>query len=496
MDSMITKTDPDIIQAYFFDKSNLSGGHADAVVFPETGDDVVRVLREANLSGTPVTVSGAGTGTTGGRIPFGGIVMSMEKMAGVDRRQDSPIITTAPGTTLAQLDEYLEPQGLVYPPDPTETSAQIGATIASNASGARTFAFGATRDWVRGLTVVLPTGHLLSCERGQIVANHRGIIHHPALPPIPIPTYPLPETKNAAGYYARPGMDLVDLLIGSEGTLGVIVEAILKVISRPQSRLAFYLFFTQESEALALATALRDKRPAYKHLNQHPATRNQPPLIAPVCLEYFDTRSLDFLKPVFPQIPARAQACIYTEQWLYSENDTGILNRWNTFSDAYASKIEDIWCAQTEKEHRHFKEIRHGLPSTINETIASFGQPKVSLDFAVPENSFPEMYRLYQTVCEESGIRWLMFGHIGDCHLHLNLLPENEKEYARAQMIYQQLALAVIRAKGTISAEHGIGKLKHHYLELLVGKRGIQELQAIKKVFDPQGILNRGNVFS
>ncbi|MFC1595975.1 FAD-binding oxidoreductase [Candidatus Margulisiibacteriota bacterium] len=484
---MLIKKDQTVIQAYFMDKSNLPGGQADTVYFPASSKDITQVLESANQTNTPVTISGAGTGTTGGRIPFGGYVISMEKMDRILKIQRSPEITTVTveaGVTLKALDDYLKDNDQIYAPNPTEYTAQIGATIANNSSGTHTFKFGATRKWVQGLTLVLPNGQLLKLSRGQLQAEGLLIGGHSNLPfsSVPIPSYTIPQTKNTAGYYAVPDMDLLDLFIGAEGTLGVIVEATLAIIPRPKSRLAFYLFFNDEADALVFASDLRGKRKSSSMLD-------------PVCLEYFDSRALTFLRSVFGNIPANANGCIFAEQWLDSSEDS-VLQAWINYLDRWDSVLSDTWCAQSEREHQQFEEIRHGLPVAINETIARYNQPKVSMDFAVPEHNFSELVDLYQRVLSKAGIQWLTFGHIGDCHLHLNLLPRDDSEYHQAIKIYKQLAETVVRLHGTLSAEHGIGKLKHHYLKLMYGTEGIHQMQTVKKAFDPKGILNRGNIFS
>ncbi|MFA5928834.1 MAG: FAD-binding oxidoreductase, partial [Candidatus Margulisiibacteriota bacterium] len=153
---MLIKKDQDVILSYFSDKSNLQGGHAEAVYFPESVDDLLVLMKDANNNALPLTISGTGTGTTGGRIPFGGAVVAMEKFKGINNfSADKRTVEVLPGTTLAELDDFLRPLGYIYPPDPTEATAQLGATIANNSSGAQSYKFGATRNWVDGLKIVL-----------------------------------------------------------------------------------------------------------------------------------------------------------------------------------------------------------------------------------------------------------------------------------------------------------------------------------------------------
>ena len=172
---MIRSNDPSIIRPYLKDASNLSGGYASAVVFPEDENDVVLVLDEACRTRTPVTTAGNGTGLVGGRIPFGGAVLSTEKLGGIRHIHqadgESSYVITGPAITLRALQEAVSAKGLLYPPDPTEQNAFIGASVATNASGARTFKYGATRTWVRRLKVVLATGDMLELRRGECIAD-------------------------------------------------------------------------------------------------------------------------------------------------------------------------------------------------------------------------------------------------------------------------------------------------------------------------------------
>ncbi|MEO8648988.1 MAG: FAD-binding oxidoreductase, partial [Acidobacteriota bacterium] len=169
---MQTKTQPDDLRNYLTDASNMSGGFAESLVIPESAHEIAEVLREASASGTPVTVSGARTGTVGGAIPFGGIVMSLErlnKILSIDREAMTAVVE--PGVILGDLQKAVEAEGLFYPPDPTEWSCQIGGTVATNASGSRSFKYGATREYVNGLELILADGDKLSINRESVVSE-------------------------------------------------------------------------------------------------------------------------------------------------------------------------------------------------------------------------------------------------------------------------------------------------------------------------------------
>src|SRR2546421_9322621 len=225
---MLVKSNQDAIQSFLADASNLAGGHASRVLVPETSEEVADALARATRELTPVTVAGAGTGIVGGRVPFGGVVLSTQRLNHIGEivREDGGGRATAEaGVVLADFQREVRSEGLLYPPDPTESSCYLGGTVATNASGARTFKYGPTKCYVRRLKVALATGDLLDIGRGEIFADADGRIRvalgggrsidaH-------LPSYTMPATrKHAAGYYVAPGMDLIDLFVGSEGTLG------------------------------------------------------------------------------------------------------------------------------------------------------------------------------------------------------------------------------------------------------------------------------------
>ena len=204
--------------AYLEDASGFRG-YAERVIVPSDEAGVVAALREAASAQAPLTIAGAGTGLTGGRVPMGGWVIALEKLTRLE-------VHTAQAT------------GQFYPPDPTETGASIGGTIATNASGARSFKYGATRRWIERLRIVLADGRVLDIGRGDAIDF--------ACPAIPLPSV----TKNTAGYLLRPGMDWIDLFAGSEGTLGVVTEARLRLLPAPAAVLAGVMFFPHDDAAL------------------------------------------------------------------------------------------------------------------------------------------------------------------------------------------------------------------------------------------------------
>src|SRR5205823_916039 len=244
---MLTKSQPDEIQDFLTDASYVHGGRAERVVFPETATDVAAILAEASATRTPVTVSGAGTGTVAGRVPFGGIVLATDKLnriMSITCSSDSGGRAVAEaGVILQDLQRAVDAEGLLYPPDPTERGCFLGGNVATNASGARTFKYGATRNYVERLKIVLATGEMIDLRRGAMRADENGRMRirllFGRLIEVPLPTYRMPAVrKHASGYFIEPGMDAIDLFIGSEGTLGVIVEVEVKLLPKPQGLLS------------------------------------------------------------------------------------------------------------------------------------------------------------------------------------------------------------------------------------------------------------------
>ncbi|HEY6626448.1 MAG TPA: FAD-binding oxidoreductase, partial [Ignavibacteriaceae bacterium] len=234
---MITKTEQNEIQDYLRDASNTIG-YCEAVVYPENIDDVISILKRANDEKTKVTVCGNRTGLSGGSVPNGGIVLSTEKMNRVlEINEEEKFAIVEPGVLLSDFLKELKPKKLYYPPDPTELNCFLGGTVATNASGSKTFKYGPTRDFVLGIEIVLPTGDLLVLERGQNFAQKFDLsitTFSGKRIELKIPSVKSLPTKNTAGYFCRESMDAIHLFIGSEGTLGILTKLKLRLLTAPQ----------------------------------------------------------------------------------------------------------------------------------------------------------------------------------------------------------------------------------------------------------------------
>jgi FAD/FMN-containing dehydrogenase len=432
------------------------------VIVTDSEADVVGAIREASSRGIPLTIAGAGTGITGARVPQGGWVLSLERLNQIAVGAGEAVV--GPGALLRDVHAAARARGQFYPPDPTETAAAIGGTIGTNASGSRSFRYGATRRWVEALRVVRADGQVMNVQRGDQIDFDPGLIPFPAV------------TKNTAGYLLRPGMDWVDLFVGSEGTLGVVTEARLRLLPVPKALLAGVIFFASDDTAVDAVEAWRGT----------PALR---------MLEYMDVNSLDLLRTRYPEIPASAQAALVIEQELASEDDPE--------TDAWVDRIEqagaladDCWFAVSDADRERFRRFRHALPETVNDTVRRAGALKMNSDYAVPLARNREMLAIYHDrLRKEFPGRYVLFGHIGDAHVHANLFsdPANPE---KASQCLTDLAREAVALGGTVSAEHGLGKRKAHLLAVQYTAEQIGLMRAVKQRFDPGNILGRGTLWN
>lgn len=525
---MLTKYDPDEIRSFLSDASHMRDGRAERVVFPENGEEVAEVLRAASTSKTPVTVSGAGTGTVGGRIPFAGIVLATDKLnqiKSVAHKENGGRAVAEAGVRLADLQRFVESENLFYPPDPTERSCFLGGTVATNASGARSFKYGPTRNYVQRLKIALASGDVINLRRGELRADPGGRIRMP-LPSggfikAQLPSYRMPRTrKHASGYFVAPKMDVMDLFIGSEGTLGVILGIEVSLLPKPEGLLSGIVFFKTDESLLSFVREAREFSLGNRRAGDREVSRLGPliekalevtdrygmpsaqsddraaNLIDARALEYFDNESLTFLRQKYETIPDAAVGAIFFEQETTPATEDSLMTQWLALLERHQALVDDSWFATGEPDQAKLREFRHALPVLMNEWFARHQQRKVSTDMSVPDEAFPEMLRFYQETLRSSELRYTIFGHIGDNHVHVNILPRNDDEATKARGIYLQFLQRAAVVGGTLSAEHGIGKLKRDYLRLFYSEENLREMAALKRAFDPAGILGRGNIFS
>lgn len=512
---MQTRTQIEDLQNYLTDASNMPGGFAEKLFVPENVAEIAEILREADESGTPVAVSGARTGTVGGAVPFGGVVLSLErlnKIKSIDKASMTAVVE--PGVILADFQKAVEAEGFFYPPDPTEWSCQIGGTVATNASGSRSFKYGATREYVTGLTVVLADGDILKLKRGAVFDDANGSIEletERRKITAKVPSYERPNVrKNVSGYFNQTPLDAIDLFIGSEGTLGVIAEIELKLLPKAAGFFSGIVFFEKDNDLLAFvneakALSFANRAGSLASFTTPPAQSGGHPSldkegsvvgVDASLLEYFDDRALSFISEKFPETPSGMAGAIFFEQETTADNEDALLEQWNELLEKHNADVERSWFTTTDQDREKMRAFRHALPVSVNERVVRNKQKKIGTDMAVPDENFAGFLKFYKETLDASGIDYVIFGHIGDCHLHANLLPKNDLEAERSRHLYGRFVAQALMLGGVISAEHGIGKLKSKYLNVMMGERYLNEMADLKRAFDPNGILGRGNMFS
>ena len=505
---------------YRHDESR-SQGEADTISFPRTEEDVRAVLRALHPAATPVTVQGARTGLAAGAVPHGGHVMNLSHMnrcLGLRCDDDGAFfLRVQPGLVLSELRKHLAAKAFpgsdawdeeslaalarlaeaptqMFPTDPTETSACLGGMAACNASGARSYRFGPMRPHVEALRLVLADGDVVALRRGAVHAQGRHLELTCASGrtiAVDLPSYTMPHAKNASGYYVEDDMDAIDLVIGSDGTLGVITELELALMPAPAVVWGVSCFFTSEEAALDATVAFRGT------------------LKAAAAIEYFDGAALDILRrqraestafSALPELDPAARCCVYVELQCADE-DTAFaeLERVGAAVRAAGGSEEATWVARTDVDRESLQFFRHAVPESVNMLIDERRRQdpaitKLGSDMSVPDERLHDVVALYRATLAEAGLESAAWGHIGNNHLHVNVLPRSSEEYARGKELFARWATEVTRMGGAVSAEHGVGKLKRDFLEIMYGTDHIREMARVKRAFDPACQLGRGNL--
>ncbi|MGE5437568.1 MAG: FAD-binding oxidoreductase [Syntrophothermus sp.] len=482
---MKIKTNRDEILDYLSDASNYKGT-CEAVYFPENISDLKKAMKDCYDKAIPVTISGNGTGLSGGRVPEEGIVISTSMLNKIiDINENEKFAVVEPGVILNDLISALSEKNLLYPPDPTEGNCFIGGTIATNASGEKSFKYGATRRHILELKVILPNGDTLNLKRGELFAegfklqlkSDEGNIFN-----LNLPEYEMPETKNASGYFIKKNMDAIDLFIGSEGTLGVVAEAKLKLLKKPEKIFSAIIFFNNDMDALNFIVEARDR------------SKGNDDIINALALEFIDGNALAFIKEEYPQLKDEYKAAVWFEQDLLYNEDEKLIASLTDLIKKYNGNEEEIWLAFNDKEVAELKKFRHTFPVKVNEYLAKNNFKKLGTDTAVPDNKFVEFYNFNIQTVKESKLNYVVYGHFGNSHIHLNMLPKNNDEYNLGKSIYMKLCKKAVGLGGTVSAEHGIGKLKTEYLKMMYGEEVISKMFELKRTLDAKNTLGRGNL--
>ncbi len=416
-------------------------GVPDVVVFPETPEEVSKVLSFANQERIPVYPRGAGSGLTGGAAPLdGGIVISTEKMNRIiEIDEDNLAVLTEPGVITYDLQKEVEKRGLFYPPDPSSYKySTIGGNIAENAGGPRCVKYGVTKDYVMQLEVVFADGTISKVGSKAV--------------------------KSVAGY------NLKDLIVGSEGTLAFITKAYLKLIPSPESvRTAMAIFPKVEQAAQAVANMFKEK-------------------VIPTACEFLDRNSIVAVENYAKiGLPTYAEGLLVVEVDGYEAVVDELISR--VIKVCKETGAQEIRRASTQEEREKLWMARRA----VSPAIVQLKPKKINEDVVVPRSKIPELIKNVYKIADKYNLMVVNFGHAGDGNIHVNFMYEPSEE-EKVKMAVREVFELTLSLEGSISGEHGIGWMKKEFLPLEVGE-ALEKMKAVKRALDPNNILNPGKVF-
>jgi FAD/FMN-containing dehydrogenase len=457
------ETDADIRAMFAADASGLRYV-PEGVARPESVEEVTEILRQAAATQTRITPAGMQTSTTGASITEDGVLLSLRGLSAVlDVDAKGRFVRVSAGAILGDVKRAAAAEGLLLAPDPTsEEESSVGGAIACNASGARTLKYGATREHVTALKVVLASGEVVELRRSGL-------------------------EKNTAGYaFAH---EPVDWFVGSEGTLGVVVEAELSLLPLPERVIGLEIPFADERDALAFVVAARESSSVF-----------------PRCLEYFDELAVGIARgaeargalDVNAELVPALGTMVYVEQEADVTGDAA-LDAWLALAESQRARIDDVRVFDGEQALATARRIRHAVPSTMNERGAgrrAAGGRKVSTDWAVPYHRLFEAIAMSRELARQAGVsQAVTYGHAGNGHPHQNYIARDATELEAIERVVEQTLRSVVAMGGTVSAEHGIGKLKRRWLPLQLSSLELGMMRAVKHELDPLGLLAPGNIF-
>jgi glycolate oxidase len=437
-------TDREYLLTYSYDATGLEF-LPDAVVFAENEGDIARVIGFCRQYTIPLVPRGAGVGYSGGALAVnGGVVLVFTRMNRILRLDEENFLAVVePGVVTADLQAAAEKAGLFYPPDPASLkTSTIGGNVAENAGGPRCFKYGVTGNYVLGLE-----GYLMSGEKISLGAE---------------------TIKNVAGY------DLKSLLIGSEGTLAVVSQVVLRLLPLPPRRLLFRVDFSRLAAGARFVQSL---------IHGH---------VQPSVLEFMDRSSLQAVY-AYQQLPLdeRVQAAVLVE---IDGSPAEVEEREALFEQQVAAAMPlDRQRAETFAE----QEILWATRRNISAAIAKIKPKKINEDIVVPGGRIPEMVEYIDSLAGKFGLCIILFGHFGDGNIHTNLMvdPADAEEMKRAEIVLDKIFRRVVEVGGTISGEHGIGLSKKPFMHYQFSPAELELFRSIKKVFDPGNLLNPGKIF-
>ncbi len=437
----------DLEPDFAHDELQTVSAFPDVHVYVTDKEQVQKIMKYANEQLIPVTVRGSGTGLVGACVPIeGGILLDTSKMNRfLELDKVNMTLTVEPGVLLMEIYEYVEKEGLFYAPDPGEKSATIGGNISTNAGGMRAVKYGVTRDWVRGLEVVLPNGELVHFG-GKVV-------------------------KNSSGY------SLKDLIIGSEGTLGIVVSAILKLIPIPK-------------KAVSLLIPFKDRIAA---IDAVPKVISMETL--PTAVEFLEKNSLRFSEEYLGKKIPNADYQAYLLVSFDGNTQEEIDHLVDLVSQLCVDELGaiDVYLVDTDERKQSVWSARGAFLEAIKASTSQIDE----CDVVLPRAHISEYLTFTQNLSQEIGIRIPYFGHAGDGNLHIYFCKDQltDEEWLRKTEIgFKKMYLKAFELGGLVSGEHGIGYAKKPYLKMQVGETQIQLMKSIKQAFDPNNILNPGKI--
>ena len=482
--------DPDVLRSFLSDAAHVPGGTAEGVVFPATVDEIAMIVAAA----THVLPVGAQSSLTGGATPRGDLVLSTRRLSHIGEPAGGDVRVGA-GVPLLEFHRFLAARGLHYPPAPTFDGAFVGGTIATNAAGPATFKYGVTRQWVSAITVVLADGSILDLARGDVRASDEGWLEidtiSRGLVKVPVPTYEVPRhlPKLSAGYFAQRHLDLLDLFIGSEGTLGVIAEATVRVARRPLRCVAL-VSCESEAQAVAVSAGLAASD------------------LEVAAIEYMDSRSLQLLEDgAYARAGVARPPSSATLLLVQVETESGlepVLGRLDDVLRRNHVGVDPVVALPgDDRTAARLFELREAVPAAVN---ARVGEAKAHVhpdiqktagDFIVPAASNDRALALYRGAFERRGLEYAIWGHISDGNLHPNLIPRSLDDVESGREALREMSRGVIELGGAPVAEHGVGRnpLKQRFLRDLYGDEGVEQMRAVKHALDPEGKLAAGVLF-
>lgn len=435
--------EPEDILAYGFDATGKESA-PELVAFPRSPEQVSETLRLANKHRFSVTARGAGTGFVGASIPVRhGVALVMTRMNRIlEIDRDNYTALVEPGLVTGRFQKETEKLGLFYPPDPASLNVStLGGNVAMGAGGPRAVKYGVTRDYTLGLEVVLPTGEIIKTGAQTV--------------------------KSVVGY------DLTRLMVGSEGTLGIITKIRLRLLPKPETtRTMLAVFDSVNDAAMTVATITQEG-------------------IIPRTLEFMDKNSVEAVeKYISAGLPAQAEALLLIETDGTEESAEREIDRIKDI--CHKLNATQLRVAKDEAE----REVLWKTRRSLSQAITRISPSKINEDITVPRSKIPDLISKLSKLSEKVNLPIINFGHAGDGNIHVNVMTDknNKEEYARALKAVDELFAICLDLGGTISGEHGIGLEKARFLEAEVGKTGIELIKRIKIAFDPNNILNPGKI--